>query len=336
MKKIILTLILIYYIYCTMDSCINEKDHSNCSNHTIELKDFSCYKLNYFKIVDFGKMCIPFPDNYETQKTYLNLAIGNAKELYASTLIKYELMLYVSKKETYTKGEEIFVYPMNGTIFEKDFEILEKKNTCGYQYFGRYFDEKKEGDESYKNITDKNICFNVDQFDELKNLLNCGYAEIEYAIGDKKYGIKTCFFIPDEKMTDDIKIIFKKYIDISLKKGYFPLLYDSIEEIEIRKLEENNEINYHIIVEDKNGKKDFYSSNLDDNFVIDNETDTDKDYSYDNEIYSSTLDDKTNTVKNDSDGNDSDNINDFQIFKSNSFYLTLNIILLLFFINFLF
>ena len=258
MNRIIILLIFIYFTYCTVDSCLDEKDYSKCENNDIGISKISCYKLRYHHDPEEQKTCIPFPDEAESQKAFNYFSRGIIKEFASSSNVGDKFfsgyILYVTEKETYNKGEAIHSYPINGTIPLEDMDRLMNKNTCSYKYFGRYVDNKAnlENNIPYENITDKNICFNVDQFDELKDLLNCGYAEIKYVKDNKEYGIKTCFLIPDSNMPDEIRKLYKKYVDMIFEVGIFPLTFDSFDPSKKEKLEK---VNYEIIVEDKNGKK---------------------------------------------------------------------------------
>ena len=47
---------------------------------------------------------------------------------------------------------------------------------------------------------DKNICFNADQFSDLKGLVNCGYATIKVKYSNKLYAFNNCFTILDDNI----------------------------------------------------------------------------------------------------------------------------------------
>ena len=118
------------------------------------------------------------------------------------------------------------------------------------------------------NVTDKNICFNVEQYDELKNKLDCGYAKINYIIeGKVVLVLNECYLIPDKNMPDTIDNYFKKmYYDT-----YFSNLPSSgiiIETIETnltkkRKLQNDQHCDYEMVIEDRNGRKLKYTSDSD-------------------------------------------------------------------------
>ena len=281
MKKIIISLILIYSIYCSFDSCLEENNYSNCTNNQIEWEGFSCYQTKEY-IVETGKydeMCVPFPDKPESQKSFWKLSSGLTKEMASSSIEAsqdYDYYTPKGEKETYKKGEEIVI--TNGTMTKKDSDIINGRNTCYYKYLEPVSRSKLiQNIFEYRNITDENTCFNVDKFDDLKNLLNCAHSEVKYSIGNKSYSIATCFFIPSNKMNDDIKIFYKKnFIDVQFEEGIFGFPFEMEEDFKVdnaknnysnffnkknmgklkkRKLQENKQISYEIVAKDKYGKK---------------------------------------------------------------------------------
>ena len=100
MKKIILALILINEILCSSESCVNEKTQSNCKTHDItEYNDFSCFKVkNSYTIENNDEEdedveeegCFPFPNDANSQKSYINLSIGITKELFSLYYTDYQ------------------------------------------------------------------------------------------------------------------------------------------------------------------------------------------------------------------------------------------------------
>lgn len=260
MKNIIILFILFYFVYCTMDSCSEEKEYENCTSHDIELNNYSCYQIKYFDGTTDTKRCIPFPDEKKTQVLYWNLFKGTVKEFYSATKETDYFgadTLNTLNKDSYKKGEELFMLPINGTESPEDMERYTNKNTCFYKFYGKFYENETI---PYQNITDKNICYNVDQFNELKNLLNCGYGEIKYVVNGTTYAVKSCFFVPGKNMTDDLRKIYKKFfVDKLFEKGIIPSNIET---------STDDEIKYDIIVEDKNGQKVEYSSDLDDIKVL--------------------------------------------------------------------
>ena len=281
MKRIIICLIVFSISYCSYDSCVGESDQTKCENHQIdEYKGFSCYKFSN-EDNEAEKSCFPFPDDSNSQKSYVNIFNGMGKELYSYDP-KYESGIYdfseeeffTLKKESYSKGEEI---KYEGETFsEEDKKIItQQKNTCLYFYYGKYFDELYELSndlskyKAYENIQDKNICFNANQFSELKDLVDCGYAEIKYVIENKEYNIKTCFLIPGNNMPEDLESFFKKeYIDILFEEVSISSdLFYNIELYEQTKNQaqdnsrrlSSSSTRYEAVVENKNGKKVKYT-----------------------------------------------------------------------------
>lgn len=97
-------------------------------------------------------------------------------------------------KNSYEEGE-IFE-PKTLRLSDQDKAVLKSKKTWAYYYI-------KGSDQTqskYIDITDKNICFNANQFSDLANLVNCGYATINFINGDTTYTIKTCYYINNKQL----------------------------------------------------------------------------------------------------------------------------------------
>ena len=321
MKRIIILLFLISYIFCSIESCTGEKDSDKCSNHDIEYKGFSCYK---FSLVG-RKYCTCYPDSSENQKIFFRFDNGLLKELRS---INYEenddisLSIFYPEKESYNKGEEIVLKGQD--ISEEDKKIILSKKTCRYLFWGSFFRFIVNGTllqvKGYPNIEDKNTCFNAEQFPESKDFIDCGYAEIKYTTeNNKQYTIKTCYFIPNDKMPEEFEFYLrKKYIDSDFKVTiptifYYVELYSNYSQYsENRRLDANN---CEIIVEDKNGKKVKYTPDSTVKEVIGNGNDQNNNNNNDNN--------NNNNNNNDNNNNNNDDNN------NNNDILGLNIILLL-------
>ncbi len=78
MKRIIIILMMLLSIYCSSDSCIAEKDLSQCSKHTMEpeLNFLSCFK---YMSPDNQASCGSFFTDPEAQKTYIKYLVGYKK-----------------------------------------------------------------------------------------------------------------------------------------------------------------------------------------------------------------------------------------------------------------
>ena len=271
MKRIILGLALISLVFCSEKSCLEEDDKTKCSTHSVEYNGFSCYPFSYEDDEnEYG--CSSFPDNGNTQKAYFKLANGMFKEIYSCYpgLMEDDDILdipqFSSKKETYNKGEEIIL--KFSKISKSDMEIINSNKTCSYYYYGRIFDylediaydySKYKG---YPNIENKNICFNAKQFPDLKDLIDCGFATIKYNNGRKDYEIKTCFYIPNNKMPEELgKYLKSAFIDLVFTDGTFSEVLEAGTQYDdetnydgnTRLLSTAN--SYEVVVEDKNGKK---------------------------------------------------------------------------------
>lgn len=275
MKRFILLLLIITTIYCSFDSCINESDYSKCFSHTIdELTDFSChlYSIDWTVSEDNGNQnyCSIYPDSAENQKIMWKIEQGNTKETMSNnhildpeTVNVFNFVLE-PEKDFYGKGETIHV--KKKTISEEDRKIINSRNTCSYQSLGRIYANPIKN----FNLTDKNICFNTNQFPELKDLINCGYTSLTIYTDGEAFTLNTCYFIPDNHLPDDFKIVFKKsFIDMGIET--FKEIMEELKEYpgasklfkrkkeKGRKLEDDDKIKYEMIIEDKFGKKYKYT-----------------------------------------------------------------------------
>ena len=273
MKSFIISLVLIFSVYCSLDSCVSEQNYSNCTNHEIELKQFSCYKFWNSEGGNDNKKCFPFPNESKDQGYFWALLMGNTAEF--ESVFPGSSQYYFSPILTFiAERDEVHAFPINGTMPFDYIEIIRNHNTCFYQYYGRYYKTSNS-----ENITDKNICYNVDQYTALKNKVNCGYGEIKYVKNGKTYGIKSCFFVPNKTMSVDMRKMYKKYfIDKIFEKGYFPLDSNSNSD---GRLDNNTKMDYEIIIEDKDSQKVKCTYDSDDFEYIENNDKSESDFSTD-------------------------------------------------------
>lgn len=277
MKKIITILILFSVAVCTLDECKSEKDSTKCQTHEIEYDGFSCYTFNYEGSEVKG--CGGYPNDKDIQKIYFKFFNGIDKEISSKEIktVQYEeppeTSYYYSKSETFEEGEEVVL--QEKLLTDEEQKIKDKGNTCSYLYYGRFLDQyveanPKSGFLKYTDIEDKNVCFNADQFPELKDLIDCGYAEINYTVDGKEYKLKTCFYIPNDNMPKDLQTFFKtnKIDPLFEEDEPFQKMAEYMEASEegSRRLSKTRKLegtNYEIIVENKEGKKVKYSEGSD-------------------------------------------------------------------------
>lgn len=294
MKKLIISILLFYYCCCTIEQCDDETDINKCNNIQIEYDGFYCFKAKLYD--DNDSKCTVLPKDPDNQKIFWKLRDGFMKEMlsgYGKHLLddygegEKEEELNIDeefdkpKKESYNTNE--IVETEKATISSKDKEILLSEKTCTYYYFGKYYyDLEKKG---YPNITDKNTCFIANQFDDLKNLLDCGYATINFSFNNKDYSIRTCYLIPNDNMPKLFNEFYMKYIksDLEEKDGSLYFIvdciagsceggyyddenYDGDEDYDEegsrrrRRRRRLSNLKYNIEVENKSGKKVKYSS----------------------------------------------------------------------------
>ena len=210
MNKFLLLILSIYCVFCSMDECNQSTDQSRCNSIDLEDENFYCFKLDLYspeeeeepvkeeesekeKEKEEKTQCLVLPKTADNQKLYIQLYYGLTKELLSSSakplftllgdeVFEYlESILFKPEKETYALDEIIKTGPY--TFSSEDKEILLGENTCAFNTFGELVQNPSK---PFSNITDKNICFNATQFDEWKNLIDCGYATYKFNVKTMK------------------------------------------------------------------------------------------------------------------------------------------------------
>ena len=67
------------------------------------------------------------------------------------------------------------------------------------------------------NVSDKNVCFNVDKFDDLKDLMDCAYYTAKGKIDNKTFVFTNCLGVIDKNADSDLK---KYYLKQLFKSDY--------------------------------------------------------------------------------------------------------------------
>lgn len=248
MKYILaIMLICINIIDCSYYSCISERDITKCSEHIInEFPSFICTKAYRGSNI----FCSIFPKNEEDISIFKNLSIGIAKEEYCVT----EIINY------YHENDFIDYFEVNGKqipfLNDKNFfdsfsdsepQNNELRNVCSYQFEGRiancYMD-----DECDSSHISSDICYNTNHFTELKELVNCGYAEIKIKKDNgKEISMTTCGYIPGDKLKSELYGFFNShFIQNFFIKHFLFINYGS---------DQQSKITYEATIVDKNGKK---------------------------------------------------------------------------------
>ena len=251
-------------------SSIKKKDDENESNYSI------------------NDICSAYPDSAKDFKTFWDLTHGNGKEemsiLPSSSEMLYYYYLYDPEKESYSKDEDITVKPKE--FSSTDMKTIKSKNTCMYKFLGKSIEANK-----LVNTEESKECYNVYQFPDHENLINCGHATINFSSNGKNYEYKTCFFIPDNHLDKH----FEKYFKMVYVENFVGLLANAVRnELDTeqtisaikshliegtrRKLQSTNNLNYELIVEDKYGKKYKYSGDKDEPELIEEGMQGDKEY----------------------------------------------------------
>ena len=180
--------------------------------------------------------------------------------------------IYTYDKETYDKDDTI----SNKTIplTEEDKRIINNKNTCSYHTYSRFVNSDRFIEKSKINITDKNVCFNAEKFEEYKDIMECGFATVKGKFKNVSFTFTNCFGIPDENVDGT----FKQFYNGFYLKQLFQTYYNEA----IRKVITNLDINiegrttskkrqlqtqeiedFEMFVQDKNGNIVRYNQNGD-------------------------------------------------------------------------
>ena len=301
MIKIFIVLILAYSINSNFESCLDEINSTNCQIHDNDIINGYCSTIINPGIPDddgeIKDQCVVMPESAENQKVFWKLYNGIFKEGYLLNLINGEEYLVEPKKDHYKKGE---IVEVNKRLFtEEEKAKVNKNNTCLYHNVGKmneFLEAIGEAPENWTsiplpNITDKNDCFGADKFNDLKNLLNCGYANIKIFTKKKTLTYKTCHYIPDKQMSNDFLPIYKHYFvdDLMFNEDLYSDIIDAMEpDMDVdfkksfhlghkkRKLADIEK--YEITVEDKYGKIIKFDKNSDTITIVDqgHQTDSDK------------------------------------------------------------
>ena len=203
MKRIIIISMMFLSIYCTAESCINETDPSQCQKHTLEqkFKYYSCSKYENEDFPDIKQKCTLYFTNEELQKLHYKYQVGRFKE--------WATMNDGNAAITYVKGDTVHLKEMEieDVLTKEDEKIFFGKNNCWYKAYARFYNDY-EG-ERYINISDKNVCYNVDRFEDLKDIMDCGYATIKGKYKNNSFVLTTCAYILDKNVDELFKDVYK-------------------------------------------------------------------------------------------------------------------------------
>jgi hypothetical protein len=233
-----------------------------------------------------------FPTNEDNQKIFFKFVNGIMKEIFSiygnlldelgnEFIDTLESQLKKSNKESYTTSETIKI--TSGKLSNLDKTIIKSEQTCNFYFYGRYYkslmDQLNKGNDvnrNYIDITDKNICYNARKFNEFKNLIDCGYAEIKVRFEGKDYTIKTCYSMPTANLPELFNEAYSSY-----QNEFIDFMLSSIirsvagKEVDIeyeggmgRRRRLQTEYTYDIEVENKYGRKITFSSSNEKSYIV--------------------------------------------------------------------
>lgn len=269
MKRIFIVIMILAYIYCNLESCMDEEDVSKCKKHSIEISDMSCYAFEE----DNEKHCGVYPDNKNLQKLLLKYAIGYEKEYFSFRENDYDefgkkefdidkeienLNISIPEKDTYNKGETIKLKEVSAKnyITSNDIKIIKNGNTC-YNLIAQNYKKLK-----IKSVN-KTTCFNVDKFEENKNLMDCGFTTIDITYKNKDYQFFNCYQIPDTNADSKFKQFYYEFYSLeffqTLKEEIISEFmeevgqYLKINNLQKRQLQNPMDYDFKMTVEDRYG-----------------------------------------------------------------------------------
>ena len=285
MKKEIMLIVFIYSMHIILGAevyCSDIADDSigftNCSSYPSSYSGFSCYQLSVKNDYAEEQTCVDYPDNADVQRKYVKLTRGYTLESSSAFLqnsnyhdkddIDFVSNIIMSpEKETYNKGETISLKTY--TLTDSDKKVIQNKKNCFYHFYGKLeeyvYKNQKAYDFSSLNVNDKNICFYAEKFNDNSNLVDCGYAHVNIALKNKVLNLTTCYFTPENSLSNELLFLYSTLYG-NLIDVYMEILQELNEEgilnekkTNLRKLQENDDIQYEIIVENKKGKKVKYT-----------------------------------------------------------------------------
>ena len=267
MKRIFIFILSIMFcsILCSLQSCLEENVQSQCNSHTMESK----YNyLSCFKVESEGdeSVCRPFFSDKNAQKQFFSYEKGYQKEsrsIYPFSSIQKDETLHVPEKDSYDKDEIIKYKEISflDSLTDEDKKIMNNNNTCLYQSHARFVDPDNYIGEIKINISNKDICYNADRFEDLKDILDCGYATAKIKYNNSIFVINNCFLNIDSNINKDFKAFFEDIYFPQTCQTFKEIIPEMIEEMTrypqladlSRKNELEEEYEFEASIEDRNG-----------------------------------------------------------------------------------
>ena len=111
------------------------------------------------------------------------------------------------------------------------------------------------------NISNKDICYNVDRFEDLKDIVDCGYATTKIKYNNSIFVINNCFPNIDSNINKDFKPFFEDIYFPQACQTFKEIIPEMIEEMTrypqladlSRKNELEEEYEFEASIEDRNG-----------------------------------------------------------------------------------
>jgi hypothetical protein len=226
-------------------------------------------KYNYlscFKVESDESVCGAYFSDKNAQKQFFNYEKGYPKELrsvYPFSSIQKDESLTVPEKDSYDKAEIIKYKEISflDSLTDEDKKIMNNNNTCLYQSYARFVDPDNYIGEIKINISNKDICYNVDRFEDLKDIVDCGYATTKIKYNNSIFVINNCFPNIDSNINKDFKAFFEDIYFPQACQTFKEIIPEMIREMTrypqladlSRKNELEEEYEFEASIEDRNG-----------------------------------------------------------------------------------
>ena len=165
------------------------------------LKYYSCFKYVNEDLPDLKQKCSIYFTDEKIQKMQYKSEVGKFKEW--GTVMKGNSKISYVEGDTYKEK----VMKIEDVLTKEDEKIFFGKNNCFYRTFDRFYNDYKG--EKNINISDKNVCYNVDRFEDLKDIMDCGYATITGKYKNKSFVLTNCVPILDKNADEFFKDNYK-------------------------------------------------------------------------------------------------------------------------------
>ena len=259
------------FSFCSIEDCRNGEYENTFSKYSTKVKDLACIPI--IKDTNTYYECDVFPKSKKDQEKFLKLSRGLLKEntfIFTNSSDLKNLNNTNKIISTYFPSDNIqYELRLNYTL--NDLTLLSTKKFCSYKLLEQYIIyylmfSFNVSSPKFPDIEENNktICFNIDIIDDLKGLVEPGYARI--GMNEKKengdetiMNIPTCSYVPTDSLTKNLEfpLIFRHYYTIANISSYVMYIKTNYQDKKRRLNDFDNFENFdNFYMEiNKNGKK---------------------------------------------------------------------------------